>query len=164
MANYTKNNIGFEVLPIIIKELVTMVTKKKTLPLADAFYYIYSSNLYQTLLDEKAKAWYLSTISLYELLEKEKAKERNKQEDGKVLLFKAFCIENFKEKENLSAEEVLFLFSKHGVFPFLEETFEMLHTQDKDYILDSVSKFIKSKKERNIVHKGCSNAETYHNF
>lgn len=141
------SDLGFKILPIIIKDLVSMVKKKKTLPLEDALFYIYSSNLYKNLLDEKTKSWYLSTISLYDLLEKEKAEKRDSQEEEKVLLFKAFCVENFKLKENLSAEEVLLLFSKQGIFLFLEEAFDMLHTQDKDYILDSISKLIKLKKE-----------------
>lgn len=59
------NNLGFEMLPFVMRELVAMVMKKKTLPLEDALYYVYSSNLYATLLDEDAKAWYLSTLYNY---------------------------------------------------------------------------------------------------
>ena len=39
--------------------------KRKTLPLEDALYYIYSSNLYKALLDENTKLWYSSPLSLY---------------------------------------------------------------------------------------------------
>ena len=46
------------------QELVDTVMKRKTLPLEDALYYIYSSNLYKALLDENTKLWYSSTLSL----------------------------------------------------------------------------------------------------
>ena len=144
----TENNLGFEVLPLILRDLIGMVVKKKTLPLEDALHYVYTSRLYQSLLDEETKTWYLSTISLYDLLEKEKKAKREKQQKEKELLFKTFCIENFKLKENLTATEVLLLFSKYSVFDFLDETFEMLHTQDKAYIVDSISVFIKNKNRK----------------
>ena len=144
----TENNLGFEVLPLILRDLIGMVVKKKTLPLEDALHYVYTSRLYQSLLDEETKTWYLSTISLYDLLEKEKKTNREKQQKEKELLFKTFCIEHFKLKENLTAAEVLLLFSKYSVFDFLDETFEMLHTQDKAYIVDSISVFIKNKNRK----------------
>lgn len=144
-----KYGIGLDMLPFVMKELVMMVMMKKALSLGDALYYIYSSKLYETLLKEEAKAWYLSTLSLYDLLEKEKAEERKQDKDtSKVLLFKMFCIENYRAKEGLSAKEVLSLFSEYDIFAFLKETFEMLHTQEKDYILDSIAIYIKNKKER----------------
>ena len=144
----TENNLGFEVLPLILRDLIGMVVKKKTLPLEDALHYVYTSRLYQSLLDEETKTWYLSTISLYDLLEKEKKAKREKQLKEKELLFKTFCIEHFKHKENLTATEVLLLFSKHSVFDFLDETFDVLHTQDKAYIVDSISVFIKNKNSK----------------
>lgn len=148
MTKEAQDGIGGDMLPFVMKELVMLVMKKKALSLGDALYYIYSSTLYETLLKEETKTWYLSTLSLYDLLEKEKAKRRKQDKDSsKVLLFKMFCMENYRVKEGLTAEEVLLLFSKHSVFPFLEETFEMLHTQDKDYILDSISVYIKNRKD-----------------
>ncbi|WP_455587348.1 DUF3791 domain-containing protein [Bacteroides sp.] len=149
MDRNMQNNIGFEMLPFVMRELVAMVMDKKSLLLEDALYYIYSSKLYKMLLDEDTKMWYLSTLSLYELLEKEKSGERSCHDDTmKVLLFKMFCIENFREKEKLSAKEALVLFSKYDVFSFLEQTFEMLHTQDTDYILDSIATYIKKRAKR----------------
>lgn len=144
-----QNKVDFEMLPFVMKELVAMVMEKKTLALNDALYYIYSSALYKTLLDEEAKAWYLSTLSLFELLEKEKTEKRKQNKDSpKILLFKMFCMENYRVEEELTAEEVLFLFSKYAVFSFLEDTFEVLHTQGKDYIIDSIRVYIKKKKRK----------------
>lgn len=143
------DNLGFDMLPFVMKELVAMVMKKKALPLEDALYYVYSSELYNKLLDEEAKLWYLSTLSIYDLLEKEKADERGLQDgDIKVVLFKVFCIENYRVVKKLSAKEALLLFSDYEVFSFLDETFEVLHTQDVDYILDTISTYIKKRKEK----------------
>lgn len=134
-------------LPFVMRELVELVMKKKALPLGDALYYIYSSRFYKSLSDENTKLWYFSTLSLYDILEKEKAEEKQKQNDNtKVLLFKMFCIENYREAKKQSIEETLLLFSNHKVFDFLDETFEMLHTQDTEYILDTITTYIKKKK------------------
>ena len=67
MLEILKKSEGF-----IKRELAEMVMKRKTLPLEDALYYIYSSRLYKALTDESTKLWYSSTLSLYEILEKEK--------------------------------------------------------------------------------------------
>lgn len=143
------DNLGFDMLPFVMKELVAMVMKKKALPLEDALYYVYSSELYNKLLDEETKLWYLSTLSIYDLLEKEKADERGLQDgDIKLVLFKVFCIENYRAVEKLSAKEALLLFSDYEVFSFLDETFEVLHTQDVDYILDTIATYIKKRKEK----------------
>ncbi|MDR1974133.1 MAG: DUF3791 domain-containing protein [Bacteroidales bacterium] len=140
------NDVDFEMLPFVMKELVAMVVEKKSLPLENALHYIYSSKMYKTLISKETKMWYLSTLSLYDLLEKEKEEKRSYC-DEKVLLFEMFCIENFRAKKNLSAEDALLLFSNYDVFSFLEDTFEMLHTQDRDYILDSITTYIKGKKK-----------------
>ena len=140
-------DLSQSMLPFIIRELVGMVMKKKSLPLDDALYYIYTSNLYKSLLDENTKLWYSSTLLLYATLEKEKSEEkRHRNNDEKTLLFKVFCLENYKNSKKLSPEETLLLFSKYHVFDFLEETFEMLHTQDNEYILDTITTYIHKKK------------------
>ena len=93
-----QSNIESDMLPFTMRELVSMVMQRKTLALEDALYYIYSSDLYSSLLDEGKKMWYLSTLSLYETLEKEKTEKREQQEnDPKRLLFEIFCIENYRE-------------------------------------------------------------------
>lgn len=147
METSLQNQIGSSMLPFVMKELVEMIMQKKALPLHDALFYIYSSRLYTSLLDENTKLWYASTVSLYEMLEKEKA-ERRKEQDltPKILLFMMFCMENYREAHKKSSEEILLLFSKHGIFQFLHDNFEMLHTQDKEYILDTITTYINKKK------------------
>ena len=137
-----------DMLPFVMKDLVAMVMKKKAITMEDALYYIYSSDFYHTLLDDKAKTWYLSTISMYEMLEKQKAKERKMcKSDKAIMLFKMFCIENYRNANNLSSRETLLIFTKYNVFSFLEENFEVLHTQDPSYIIDTVGVYIKKRKK-----------------
>ena len=64
----------------------------------------------------------------------------------KILLFKVFCLENYREQKKVTAKEALLLFSSCGVFDFLYDNFEMLHTQDTEYILDTITTYISKKK------------------
>lgn len=146
MLQNNQNQLDYAMLPFVMRELVNMVMKKKILPLKDALYYIYSSQLYKSLLDLNTKLWYSSTLSLYEALEKEKIEQRKAQDDdSRVLLFQMFCMENYRETKKKSAEETLLLFSNYGVFEFLNDNFEMLHTQDTEYILDTITTYISKK-------------------
>lgn len=145
---YEEEGLAQSMLPFVMRELAELVMRKKALPLENTLHYIYTSRLYKSLLDEDTKQWYSSTLSLYETLEKEKAEERRKQNgDTKILLFKMFCIENYRKAKGLSGEEALSLFSRYRVFDFLDSTFEMLHTQDTDYMIDTIATYIKRKKK-----------------
>ena len=79
-------NIESDMLPFTMRELVAMVMQKKTLTLEDALYYIYSSDLYNSLLDKDTKMWYSSTLSLYGTLEKEKAEKRKQESNSPVMI------------------------------------------------------------------------------
>lgn len=141
-----QTGLGSTMQPFVMRELVECVMKRKMLPFEDALYYICSSNLYKSLLDEKTKLWYSSTLSLYEALEKEKSEEKKRSNDPKILLFKMFCFENYRESRKESAESVLCLFSANQVFEFLHDNFEMLHTQDTNYIMDTITTYIRRKR------------------
>ena len=83
--------------------------------------------------------WQLSKANLYDMLQTEKSEKRQKEDDsGDILLFLSFCVENYKEYKNLSAEEVLFLFSKYDVLDFWGDVYDTLHTQGKAYIMDDI--------------------------
>lgn len=139
-------HLNLSISPFIMKDLVGMVMKKKSLPFEDALHYIISSRMYENLMDESTKTWYLSSAALYDMLEEEKSKLRPQTIDNKVLLFQMYCMENYKAEKKLTPNETLELFSKYHVYEFLENTYEMLHTQDREYIIDSISTYIKKKK------------------
>ncbi|KOR25274.1 hypothetical protein ND00_18230 [Clostridium sp. L74] len=65
--------------------------------------------------------------------------------DEKVFEFISFCIENFKVKFKMKGKEVANLFYESGVTDFLIESYDLLHTQGKDYILSEIEIFLKNR-------------------
>lgn len=137
------NDTGKAMLPFKAQQLLEMIMKKKKMNYTDALFYLYSSNLYKELPDENAKFWYLSTPALYEMLEEEKLKERGKENIASNLaLFFTFCVEAYKEESSHSAEEIVGIFKAEGVFDFLRDNFEILHTQGQGYIAEEIVLFL----------------------
>lgn len=133
------------ILPFKIQQLVEIIMQQKSLGFTDALYYLYATECYKLLQSEDTKLWYMSGIALYEMIEKEKQKNAKKFLPGnrKLTLFLIFCLESYKECTRKNANEVLVLFSTYNVFHFLQENFEMLHTQGKEYIVNEIEEFLK---------------------
>jgi len=135
-----KQNIETAIMPFKVQQLIEIIMGKKQLSIEDAYNYLYTSDCYKLLLDEDAKLWYMSGLGIFEMLEEEKA---SKKDNSKILLFFSFCLEKYKLFANISAEETLFIFHKYGVFDYMRETFEVLHTQGERYIMEEIDEFIK---------------------
>jgi hypothetical protein len=142
----TKTTGENALIPFILRGITKKVMEKKKLNARDAFQYVISSQLYNNLHNEEAKYWYLSTLALYEELEKEKKHFQKKHNDN-ILLFIAFCIENYRLIKNKTKEEVLFLFDKHNIYDYLYEVYTPLHTQGVNYIMDEIELYIKSQNQ-----------------
>lgn len=71
---------------------------------------------------------------------------KNQTEDE--LFFVSFCIEEYKARRDMTGGEVAVLFEKYGVTDFLMEHFEVLHTLDRDMILDEIDKFIEAGRRK----------------
>jgi hypothetical protein len=142
----TKTITGNSLIPFILKGITKNVMAKKKLNAKDALQYVISSQLYTKLHDEDAKYWYMSTLALYNELEREKKLMRKKQNDN-ILLFITFCIENYQTIKNKTKEEVLFLFDKNNVYDYLQKIYKPLHTQGANYIMDEIELYIKSQKK-----------------
>jgi len=135
------------ILPFKINELVSLISKKKKLDITDAMGYLYSSEFYKKLLDEKNKWWYSGGLNLYRVLEKEKKNQL--QADShleKEKLFFIFCAENYRRLKSIEATEVHALFQKYGVYNFLKQNYEVLHSQGEKYILNEIEIYIKKHK------------------
>ena len=142
-----EQQIQKSILPFKIQQLINIIIQKKRCSVEEAFRYLYSSNLYKQLVAESSFLWQFSTMSLYDLLKKEKLSEKQSQNaDHKVLLFQVFCLENYKDHKVISADDAVHLFFKYDVFDYLEKVFEMLHTQGRDYIMNEIERYIKNKK------------------
>ena len=55
----------------------------------------------------------------------------------------SWCIEEYAAYKKKSASDVAQFFEKSGVLQYLSENAEILHTQGKGYILDSIDEFIR---------------------
>ena len=132
--------------PFVVKELVRMIMSRKNIAFDDALFYLYSSDLYMKLLDDDAKMWYMSTVALYELLEEEKFRVRRVELPDKILMFRVFGIESYCDIKDVYREDALALFRQYDVFGFLDDTFEVLHTQDVIYIIETIDRYIKSRR------------------
>lgn len=65
---------------------------------------------------------------------------------GAVSLFKTFCLEQYKEKHQISGIEALQLFDRNDVLPYLQECYEPLHTQGAGYIVDDIDEYIRVRR------------------
>ena len=132
--------------PFVVKDIVGLIMSRKNMAFDDALFYLYSSDLYMRLLDDDAKMWYHSTAALYEILEDEKRRIRRLVIPEKILMFRTFCIESYCDIKDVYHEDALSLFRQYDVFEFLDDTFEVLHTQDVMYIIETIDRYIKSKR------------------
>ena len=64
----------------------------------------------------------------------------NKELD--IAYFLSFCMEQYKNKHQMSGEEVAILFEQYGVLPYLEDNFEVLHTQGHRWLMDEIDEWI----------------------
>ena len=132
--------------PFVVKDLLRMIMSRKNMAFDDALFYLYSSDLYMKLLDDEVKMWYMSTVALYDILEEEKRMKRRVELTEKILMFRVFCIESYCDLKDVYHEDALALFKQYDVFEFLDDTFEVLHTQDVVYIIETIDRYIKSRR------------------
>jgi hypothetical protein len=138
---------GKSILTFKLQQLIGTIVEKKGMGVEDALEYLYSSKLYEKLSTDSPYLWRLSAANLYDLLKTEKRKTKHAQNvSSPVLLFLAFCIENYKEHKQTDATETLFLFRKYGVIDYLIAGFDVLHTQGREYIMSDIDRYIENRK------------------
>ncbi len=52
-------------------------------------------------------------------------------------------MEIYKSKKSITGKEVYELFEKYGVLNYLQEGYEVLHTQGDSWIIDDIDEFLK---------------------
>lgn len=65
---------------------------------------------------------------------------RNHTDD--VAYFIAFCVEIYKNAHFVTGTEVSEIFARHNIMEYLEENYEILHTQSPDWILSEIDEII----------------------
>ena len=65
--------------------------------------------------------------------------------DKEINDFIVFCMEYYKRENNLSGIEIYNLFNQYGVIDYLENGYEVLHTQGKDWLMSDIDCFLKNR-------------------
>ena len=134
-------------LPYKVQQLLDTIVKKKGLGIEDSMNYLYSTELYKQLSSESSYLWQLSTLNLYDMIKKEKRNKKNRHNlSSSIILFLTFCLENYKEHKNITANEALFIFNQYNVINYLENVYDTLHTQGKEYIMSEIDSYLNNGK------------------
>lgn len=64
---------------------------------------------------------------------------------GKELSFTIFCMENYKIHRSLTGKQVCELFEQYGVFDYIAEFYDVLHTTGHQYINRDIDIYLRSR-------------------
>ena len=64
---------------------------------------------------------------------------------SKEMTFTVFCMESYKQYRNLTGKAVAKLFSDYGVFDYIYEFYDVLHTTGHNYINNDIDIYLKSR-------------------
>ncbi len=64
----------------------------------------------------------------------------------KELPFIVLCIEEYKNKKNMTGKEVVDLFNRYSVIEYIRSFYDVLHTTGTKYIIDDIDSYIDSRK------------------
>jgi len=65
-----------------------------------------------------------------------------------IAYFLSFCIEQYKNAKHITGAEAAYLLGKYGVLEYLQNHYEPLHTQSRQWILEDMDEFINIRKEQ----------------
>ena len=66
---------------------------------------------------------------------------------SEISYFLSFCIEQYKQKHHLTGEQAMKELDKYGVLDYLEQHYEILHTQNAQWIVEDIEEFINNRKQ-----------------
>lgn len=64
---------------------------------------------------------------------------------SKETYFAIFCLESYKAYKKLTGKQAVELFNKYGVFDYLTEFYDVLHTTGYNYINNDIDLFLTSR-------------------
>ncbi len=64
---------------------------------------------------------------------------------SKEMEFTVFCIENYKVHRSMTGKQAVELFKRYGVFDYLFEFYDVLHTTGHRYINNDIDIYLKSR-------------------
>lgn len=78
-----------------------------------------------------------------------KAGKKDKELD--IAYFLSFCMEQYKNRHQMSGEEVATLFEQYDVLPYLKDNFEVLHTQGHQWLMEEIDEWINKQKSETKI-------------
>ena len=70
-----------------------------------------------------------------------------KDKELDIAYFLSFCIEQYGKKHQLNGDEVVSLFDRYEVLPYLKDNFEVLHTQGRQWLMEEIDELIKNRRK-----------------
>lgn len=64
---------------------------------------------------------------------------------SKEMTFTVFCLESYKKHRKLSGRQVVSLFERYGVFDYIREFYDVLHTTGHNYINNDIDIYLSSR-------------------
>ncbi len=64
-----------------------------------------------------------------------------------ISYFISFCIEQYMKEKKVNEEEVINTFSEFGVLEYLNDYYDVLHTQSRQWLVADINEFINQRKE-----------------
>ncbi len=64
---------------------------------------------------------------------------------SKEMEFSVFCLENYKAYKSLTGKQAVGLFLQYGVFDYLREFYDVLHTTGHQYINHDIDEYLQSR-------------------
>ncbi len=64
---------------------------------------------------------------------------------SKEMEFTVFCVENYKVHKSMTGKQTVDLFNRYGVFDYLFEFYDVLHTTGHHYINNDIDIYLKSR-------------------
>ena len=65
-----------------------------------------------------------------------------------IAYFISFCIEQYKNEKNINEDEVSSIFSENNILDYLNEHYEVLHTQSRQWLIAEIDEIINESKKR----------------
>ena len=136
-----------QIVPIKISRLAEYVAQRKHISLDDALVYIYINPMYESLYDEGAKWWYLSSEALYDEFEASR-KAINIDVTREQFEFYTYCLEKYALAKGITGLQAFALFKRYEADEFLIDHYDLLHTQGTGYVMDEIDRIIQRRKRR----------------
>lgn len=70
-----------------------------------------------------------------------------KNKELEIAYFLSFCIEQYKHKHQMNGDETVSLFDKYDILLYLEENFEVLHTQGHQWLIEEIDELINERRK-----------------